>query len=57
MLTKNNIAHFRETDEIMLELTNDKLNLLEQKFFKKVPTVKSYDVKQYGKIINLLIKN
>lgn len=47
-LTRNNILHFNEFDELTLDITNDKLNKNERKFFKKLPTVKSYEVKTMG---------
>lgn len=47
-LTRNNINHFTEFDEFTLNITNDKLNKNERKAFKKLPTVKSYEVKSIG---------
>ena len=47
-LTRNNINHFSEFDELTLDITNDKLNKNERKLFKKLPTVKSYEVKTIG---------
>ena len=47
-LTKNNINHFSEFDGLTLDITNDKLNKNERKIFKKLPTVKSYEVKTIG---------
>ena len=47
-LTRNNINHFHEFDELTLDITNDKLNKNEKKLFKKLPTVKSYQVKTMG---------
>ena len=47
-LTKNNINHFSEFEGLTLDITNDKLNKNERKIFKKLPTVKSYEVKTIG---------
>ena len=47
-LTRNNLNHFNEFDELTLDITNDKLNKNEKKVFKKLPTVKSYEVKTIG---------
>lgn len=50
-LTRNNLNHFSEFDELTLDITNDKLNKNERKIFKKLPTVKSYEVKTIGTIL------
>jgi len=55
-LTRNNINHFSEFDELTLDITNDKLNKNERKIFKKLPTVKSYEVKTIGGF-QFVIKN
>ena len=52
-LTRNNINHFSEFDELTLDITNDKLNKNERKLFKKLPTVKSYEVKTMGEFFNV----